>query len=170
MVSIFYQHPILSTGTYELAYALLLRWISSFLRDRTVIVRILGHTSREIAINYGPSTSTLIRLYKSFIRSLFDYGAPATCVSSPNIQRSWERIQTHFISRARSIPPFHPQRQKTAAHYLPRIHDRTLYLAQLWYRRAMQHNRGVQDYIDNHIHNKRINCGARTTPLELIRK
>ena len=35
------------------APALLLRWISSVLRDRTVKVRILGHTSREIAINYG---------------------------------------------------------------------------------------------------------------------
>ena len=32
---------------------------------------------------YGPSTSTLIHLYKSYIRSLFDYGAPATCVASP---------------------------------------------------------------------------------------
>ena len=37
------------------APALLLRWISSFLRDRTVKVRILGRTSREIAINYGGS-------------------------------------------------------------------------------------------------------------------
>ena len=47
---------------------------------------------------YGHSTSTFIRLYKSYIRSLFDYGAPATCVASPAIQLSWERIQTHFIS------------------------------------------------------------------------
>ena len=30
---------------------------------------------------YGPSTSTLTRLYKSYIRSLFDYGAPAICLS-----------------------------------------------------------------------------------------
>ena len=40
---------------YELLHmnapALLLRWISNFLRDRTVKVRILGHTPREIAIN-----------------------------------------------------------------------------------------------------------------------
>ena len=53
---------------------------------------------------YGPSTSTLTSLYKSYIRSLFDYGAPATCVASPDLQLSWERIQTHFISRALSIP------------------------------------------------------------------
>ena len=38
---------------------------------------------------YGPSTSNLIRLYKSYIRSLFDYGALATCVASPAIQLSW---------------------------------------------------------------------------------
>ena len=42
---------------YELLHMnapdVLLIWISSFLRDRTVKVRILGHTSREIAINYG---------------------------------------------------------------------------------------------------------------------
>ena len=31
---------------------------------------------------YGPSTSTLNRLYKSYIRSLFDYGVPATCIAS----------------------------------------------------------------------------------------
>ena len=42
---------------------------------------------------YGPSTSTLIRLYKSHIRSLFDYGAPAICVAFPDIQLSLERIQ-----------------------------------------------------------------------------
>ena len=71
---------------------------------------------------YGPSTSTLIRLYKSYICSLFDYGVPATCVASPAIQRSWKRIQTHFISRAlHSI--LHPQRQKTAAR-IPSTHPR----------------------------------------------
>ena len=81
---------------------------------------------------YGPSTSTLICLYISYIPSLFGYGAPATCVASPAIQLSWERIQTHLISRALSIPSF--------------IHnDRNLYLAKRWCRRAMQHNRGVQD-------------------------
>ena len=65
--------------------ALLLRWISSFLRDRTVNVRILGHTSREIAINYGvpqgsPISPLLFLLYMSKLpkllpntrRSLFD--------------------------------------------------------------------------------------------------
>ena len=44
------------------APALLLRWISSILR--TVKVRILGHTSREIAINYGvPQGSPISPLF-----------------------------------------------------------------------------------------------------------
>ena len=102
-------------------------------------------------------------------RSLFDYGAPATCVASPAIQLSWERIQTHFISRALSIPSFIHNDRKWQLAYLPPIHDRNLYLAKRWYRRAMQQDRGVQDYIDNHTHdNRNIRC-SRNTSLELIR-
>ena len=78
---------------------------------------------------YGPSTSTLIRLYKSYIHSLFDYGAPAICVASPDIQLS--------------IPSFIHNDRKRQHAYLPPIHDRNMYLAKRWYRRAMQHNRGV---------------------------
>ena len=57
------------------APALLLRWISSFLRDRTVKVRILGRTSREIAINYGvpqgsPISPLLFLLYMSKLPKL----------------------------------------------------------------------------------------------------
>ena len=64
---------------YELLHmnapALLLRWISSFLRDRTVKVRILGHTSREIAINCGipqgsPISPLLFLLYMSKLPKL----------------------------------------------------------------------------------------------------
>ena len=55
--------------------ALLLRLISSFLRDRTVKVKILGHTSREIAINYGvpqgsPISPLLFLLYMSKLPKL----------------------------------------------------------------------------------------------------
>ena len=83
---------------------------------------------------YGPSTSTPIRLYKSYIRSLFDYGAPAICVASPDMQLILERIQTHFISRALSIPSFIHNDKKRQHAYLPPIHDRTLYLAKRWYK------------------------------------
>ena len=64
---------------YELLHmnapALLLRWISSFLRDRTVTVRILGYTSREIAINYGVPKEALSVLYFSY----------STCLNFPSL-------------------------------------------------------------------------------------
>ena len=75
------------------------------------------------SLTYVPSTSTLIRLYKSYIRSLFDYGTPATCVASPDIQLSWERIQSQFISRALSIPSFIHNDRKRQHAYIPPIHD-----------------------------------------------
>ena len=61
------------------APALLFRWIS---RDRTVKVRIFGHTSSEIAINYGvpqgsPISPFLFLLYMSKLPKLL-----------PNIRRS----------------------------------------------------------------------------------
>ena len=50
---------------YELLYMnasdLLPRWISSVLRDRAVKVEILGHISKEIAINYGVPRGSPIR-------------------------------------------------------------------------------------------------------------
>ena len=140
-----------------------LRTVATLARHRLLKLNSIFYST------YGPSTSTLIRLYKSYIRSLFDYGAPATCVSSPHIQLSWERIQTQFVSRALSIPSFIHNDRKRQHAYLPSIHDRNPYLAKRWYRRAMQHNRGVQDYIDNHTHDKRHIRNSRTTPLELIR-
>ena len=72
---------------------------------------------------YGPSTSTLILLYKSYIHSLFVYGAPATCVASPAIQLKFgeDTNSFHFANTFQSI--LHPHRQKTAAR-LPSIHLR----------------------------------------------
>ena len=89
---------------------------SHFLTVATLARHRLLKLNSIFSTTYGPSTSTLIRLYKFYIRSLFDYGAPATCVASFSIQLSWERIQTHFISRALSIPSFiHKERKRQQA-------------------------------------------------------
>ena len=112
---------------YELlhvnASALLPKWISSFLRDRTVKVRILGHTSREIAISYGvpqesPSSPLFFLLYMSKLpkllpktrRSLFAddfviYSESSTIRSDliqSNLQTSMDAL-TLFISDHRII-------------------------------------------------------------------
>ena len=110
------------------------RTVASLARHRLLKLNSIFSTT------YGLSTSTLIHLYKSNIRSLFDYGAPATCVASPAIQRSWERIETRFISRELSISSFIHNDRKRQHAYLPPIHNGNLYLAKRWYRCAMQHN------------------------------
>ena len=91
------------------------RTVATFPRHR------LLKSNSIFSTTYGPSTSTLIRLYKSYIHSLFDYGAPATCVASPAIQLSWDTNSFHFASTFHSI--LHPQRQRTAAR-LPSTHPR----------------------------------------------
>ena len=162
--------PSLSSVKFlGIAFDSALTFRSHFSTVATLARHRLLKLNSVFSATYGPSISTLIRLYNSYIRSLFDYGAPATCVASPAIQRSWERIQTHFISRALSMPSFIYNGRKRQHAYLPPIHDRNLYLAKRWYRRAIQHNRGVQDYIDNHTNdNRNIRC-SRNTRLELIR-
>ena len=149
------------TFDFALTFRSHFRTVATLARHRLLKLNSIFSTT------YGPSTSTLVRLYKSYTRSLFDYGAPATRVASPAIQL--ERIQTHFISRALPIPPFIHNDRKRQRAYLPPIHDRNLYLAKRWYRRVMQHNRGVQDHIDNHTRDKRNIRSSRNTPLELIR-
>ena len=108
-----------------------------------------------------------ILLYKSYIRSLFDYGVPAICVASPDIQLSWERTQTHFISRALSIPSFIHNDRKRQHAYLPPIHDKKPVPNQtLVQARDVIQPRGTGLYRQSHDRNIR---GSRTTPLELIR-
>ena len=91
------------------------RTVAALARHRLLKLNYIFSTT------YGPSTTTLIRLYKSYIRSLFGYGAPATCVASPAIQLSWERIQIYFISRALSILSFIHNDRKRQHAYLPPI-------------------------------------------------
>ena len=81
------------------------RTVASLARHRLLKLNYIFSTT------YGPSTSTLIRLYKSYIRSLFDYGAPATCVASPAIQRE------HF--------PFHPSSTTTENGSMHTFHPST---------------------------------------------
>ena len=92
-------------------------------------------TLQPMALHLYPHLS--LQILHPFI---VHFGAPATCTASPDIQLSWERIQTRFISRALSILSFIHNDRKQQHAYLPPIHDRNLYLVKRWYRHTMQHN------------------------------
>jgi hypothetical protein len=116
---------------------------------------------------YGPSPHTIIRLYKIYIRTLFEYGAPATCVASPNVFMTWERIQTRTICRTLSIPLTINNNIKRAHANLPTIRDRNLYLARRWYKRAMTNNETVRTF--NATQARSYSKDKRQTPHALIR-
>ena len=81
------------------------RSVASLARHRVLKLNSIFSTT------YGPSTSTLIRLYKSYIRSLFDYGAPATCVAS---LPPYNLVGRGFkLTSFREHFPFHPSSTTT---------------------------------------------------------
>ena len=107
---------------YELLHtnapALLLRRISSFLRDRTVKLRILGHTSMETAINYGvpqgsPISPLLFLLYMSKLpkilpntrRSLF---ADDFMIYSESSIAQSDLIQSNLQTPMNALTRFNP--------------------------------------------------------------
>ena len=54
--------------------------------------------------NYGPTPKTILHLYKTFIRSKFEYGSIAMITSSDSIIFKWEKIQNSICRYALQIP------------------------------------------------------------------
>ena len=99
---------------------------------------------------HGPSAHTLIRLYKTYVRTLFEYGSAATCVASPSVFGIWEKLQTRLITHALDLPNYirHDNLRRYAD--LPTVQDRVLYTGKRWYRNTMLHNEPMRDFIQHH--------------------
>ena len=52
----------------------------------------------------GPSSSTTIRLFNTYIRTLLEYGSAATCVANPSRFVQWERLQMRLITKTLDLP------------------------------------------------------------------
>ena len=99
---------------------------------------------------HGPSPSTTIKLFNTYIHTLLEYGSAATCVANPSRFVQWERLQMRLITKTLDIP-------NTLNHDIVRrhadqstIHDRLLYLAKRWYGKAYEKNAAQRDFIHNH--------------------
>ena len=117
---------------------------------------------------YGPCPKSLIRLYKMYVRSLYEYGAPATIAASKYAHPIWESQQLRFISRALDIPTYIHGNIRRAHANLPTIQDVQMLRARQWFARARQQNDHITDFILNRA--RHYNCDKRPTPLALIRK
>ena len=61
------------------------------------VATLSHHLFPKMNSSYGPSTCTLIRLYKSHICAMFDYSVPATYIASP-VYNVYGRGYKHNLS------------------------------------------------------------------------
>ena len=99
---------------------------------------------------HGPSPSTTIRLFNTYIHTLLEYGSAATCVANSSKFVQWERLQMRLITKTLDMPNTlnHDILRRHADQ--PTMHDRLLYLAKRWYGKAYENNTAQRDFIHNH--------------------
>ena len=117
---------------------------------------------------YGPSPITTIRLFNTYIRTLFEYGGAATCVAHPMRFIEWERLQMQLITHVLDLPYTlkHDILRRHANQ--PTIHDRLLYLAKRWYSKAYENNAAQRDFI--HKYAKYYAGKDRLIPDEILKQ
>ena len=107
-------------------------------RARTRAIRLKNIYTTK----HGPSPDTMIRLYKIFIRPLFEYGAPALVVAD---LKKWEQLQHNYIKHVLQTH-YIPNKYARQLTQLPTIKDRTILLARNWYRKTKLNNTATTDY------------------------
>ena len=118
--------------------------------------------------NYGPSPITTIRLFNTYIRTLFEYGGAATCVANPRRFIQWERLQMRLITKILDVPNTlkHDSLRRHADQ--PTIRDRVLYLAKRWYSTAYKNNAAHREFI--HTYAKYYAGKTRLIPDEILKQ
>ena len=116
----------------------------SFTKHLHVITNLARHRFLKLLCistsTHGPSPSTTIRLFNTYIRTLLEYGSAATCVANPSRFVQWERLQMRLITKTLDLPNTlnHDILKRHADQ--PTIHDRLLYLAKRWHSKAYENN------------------------------
>ena len=120
---------------------------------------------------YGPNIDTAIRLFKTFARSLFDYGNTATIAIEDSVLAKWEAVQNNFLYSILKIPHISQENLLDMAN-LPSIKDRITYLTSRWYNSVIaKQNQPVIDFINNDARiGYKNEPKHRPTPLQLIQE
>ena len=77
----------------------------------------------------GPSPSTLIQIYKQYVRPIFEYGSFSTIIASGYIISKIQRLQNKFIRLALRLPKYICSKLLHDSSGLPYMKDRLLYCA-----------------------------------------
>jgi len=96
--------------------------------------------------SYGPPTHVLIRLYKIYIRNLFEYGSAATCVAPQSSFDIWERLQARFIAQTLHLPYSTNHNTLRRLANISTVHDRVLYRATTWYRKSLASSAATRNF------------------------
>ena len=99
--------------------------------------------------NYGPTPKTILHLYKTFIRSKFEYGNIAMITSSDSIIFKWEKIQNSICRYALQIPRCIQISKLRALCNITSIKERVKHLANNWFLKATTTNTDIMKFIIN---------------------
>ena len=126
----------------------------------------LGKLKQICKTNYGPNRTTAIRLYKVYIRTLFEYGNTALIAADDSVIQKWEVIQTKTLRHILNAPNI-PNALLLKLANVPTIKHRIKTLAANWYRRVqINKNEDILDFIKSRIYASYNH--DRPTPLQLI--
>ena len=99
--------------------------------------------------NYGPTPKTILHLYKTFVRSKFEYGNIAMITSSDSIIFKWEKIQNNMCRYALQIPRCIQISKLRALCNITSIKERVKHLANNWFLKATTTNTDIMKFIIN---------------------
>ena len=115
---------------------------------------------------WGPSSATLIQIYKQCVRPIFEYGSLSTITVSDNIISKIQRLQNKFIWLALCLPKYILPKLLHDSTGLPYVKDRLLTCATKSLDRIAQ-NPLVEASISSNRHNPA--WDRFPTPLSVVR-
>ena len=75
---------------------------------------------------WGPSPSTILHVYKQYVRPIFEYGSLSTITTSDTITSKIRRLQNKFIRLALRLPKYIIVKLSDDSSILPYVKDRLL--------------------------------------------